>query len=457
MALVFRASSGLVSDLLSLTGYSIPSPIVHVLHASPSNFLHFFFSSRASIRCGTGLFVTDDLLKPGASMVSLVSLAHSLAGLAMKHGRALTVQTSAPGVIRGRNRPTRLVAAVPIIVNSPPDSEALPLQIGALLVGAESGPLSDDFVDAIKHLATSIAPAMMTIAFPTVSRLTYLLHLRDHDASYMEEEDLQDLPLDVARPMGTAAMLQQVHHRSTEGDRGVMGETPDRQGKNREENVRVRKGIGKDPLFEARGGTERLESQRHNGDMGMESEISLAGSTAIGTETLNAALHNALQRKGGLEPLPAEGPSLAEPSVQLTAASSHAERKIERKARRGIETKSGRSQASRIASIWAAPLWCLSIVLLQSWTVFLPSLLLSTLVLLYFFSRPSSRDTAIVDSVTGVIIVIGIVIWVLAHWIGTQVVCVDGSEDWSLYASASCSTVLSMAFSWFAHRALMQP
>jgi hypothetical protein len=46
---------------------------------------------RASLRCGTGLFVTDNLLQPGPFTLSVVSLNNSLAGMAMKQGEPVSI------------------------------------------------------------------------------------------------------------------------------------------------------------------------------------------------------------------------------------------------------------------------------------------------------------------------------------------------------------------------------
>ncbi len=46
------------------------------------------------MRCGSGLFVTDDLLRPGAMEgIKLVGLHSSMAGLAMKEGVPVSVDT----------------------------------------------------------------------------------------------------------------------------------------------------------------------------------------------------------------------------------------------------------------------------------------------------------------------------------------------------------------------------
>lgn len=159
---------------------------------------------RASIRCGTGLFVTDDLLRPGYSMVSLVSLKYSLAGLAMKQGTALTVRLPPGSNSFGNVVPTRIVACVPAAVAPPQGTAYRPLQIGALLVGS-SGELTPELKNGIARLATASGPALLTIGLGKVQHLSHLLSLRDADAEYIgAEEDLQDLPLEVARPHPSA-------------------------------------------------------------------------------------------------------------------------------------------------------------------------------------------------------------------------------------------------------------
>lgn len=159
---------------------------------------------RATVRCGSGLFVTDDLLRPGYSMVSLVSLKYSLAGLAMKQGRPLTVRLPSGSSSFGAAAPTRIVACAPISIPPPAGANYAPLQVGALLVGSP-GDLSVNIKAGLSRLAGMAGPALLTIGLSRVQHLSHLLSLRDADAEYIGlEEDLQDLPIEVARPQQSA-------------------------------------------------------------------------------------------------------------------------------------------------------------------------------------------------------------------------------------------------------------
>ena len=136
-------------------------------------------------------------------MVSLVSLKYSLAGLAMKQGTALTVRLPPGSTSFGAVAPTRLAACVPVAVAPPQGTSYRPLQIGALLVGC-SGEITPELKNGLARLAAASGPALLTIGLAKVQHLGHLLSLRDADAEYIgAEEDLQDLPLEVARPYNT--------------------------------------------------------------------------------------------------------------------------------------------------------------------------------------------------------------------------------------------------------------
>jgi hypothetical protein len=133
-------------------------------------------------------------------MVSLVSLKYSLAGLAMKQGRPLTVRLPSGSSSFGAAAPTRTVACAPISIPPPTNASYAPLQVGALLVGSP-GDLSVHIKAGLSRLAGMAGPALLTIGLSRVQHLSHLLSLRDADAEYIGlEEDLQDLPIEVSRP-----------------------------------------------------------------------------------------------------------------------------------------------------------------------------------------------------------------------------------------------------------------
>ena len=162
-------------------------------------------SRRAAVRCGTGLFVTDDLLRTGYSMVSLVSLRHSLAGMAMKQGQAFQMRVpnfGSPAVTWGPAA-TRTVACVPITIAAPGGTDMRPLQVGAFLLGCTAAPVDAPLGAGIERLASAAGPALLTVRLGRVKHFAYLLSLRDHDLHFVgAEEDMQDLPVEINRPPG---------------------------------------------------------------------------------------------------------------------------------------------------------------------------------------------------------------------------------------------------------------
>ena len=175
-----------------------------ILLQNISKMLLFCFR-RACIRCGTGLFVTDNLLQSGFSMVTLVSLKYSLAGLAMKQGIPLTVRLPAGSTSFGGTLATRIVACVPAAVPAPPGTAYRPLQVGTILIGSPKE-LSPGVKSHLAQLASVAGPALLSLGLSQVQHLSELLSLRDADAEYIgAEEDLQDLPWDVVRPQQTPA------------------------------------------------------------------------------------------------------------------------------------------------------------------------------------------------------------------------------------------------------------
>jgi len=136
-------------------------------------------------------------------MLSIVSLKHSLAGIAMKeaHPVQLLIPAGAASTQPGPAS-SRVVACVPVFI-PPPEAETYkPLAVGALLFGAVEeipGPLGV----GILKLAGASGPALFTVGLGRVKHLSHLLSLRDHDAEYVgAQEDMQDLPLEISRPGG---------------------------------------------------------------------------------------------------------------------------------------------------------------------------------------------------------------------------------------------------------------
>jgi hypothetical protein len=154
-----------------------------------------------SLRCGTGLFVTDDLLQQGHTLISVVSLRNSLAGVAMKQGRPLLIP-----LFPFTPSATATVACVPVSVPAPDGTGYRPLYVGALMVGTAGGGVSAPLAAGLASLSRRLGPALLTVGLASVQHLAHLLSLRDQDAAlFGEEEELQDLPADVPRPARTPA------------------------------------------------------------------------------------------------------------------------------------------------------------------------------------------------------------------------------------------------------------
>jgi hypothetical protein len=164
----------------------------YLLTSVPSSILSSPDEYRASIRCGAGLFVTEDLLRAGHSMLSLVSLKRSLAGLAMQQGRPLTVHLPHASAIAGA---TTLLIALPIAIRPLHNIQCAPLQIGAFLMGAR-GSVSAPQLQELERLAATAGPAFVSLALPRLSSLAHILPLKSSDEeAFLSEDDWEGLPL----------------------------------------------------------------------------------------------------------------------------------------------------------------------------------------------------------------------------------------------------------------------
>lgn len=158
------------------------------------------------MRCGTGLFVSDDLLRPGAIELSLVSLRRSMAGLAMAQRRP--VAFAVPG---GAAASTRQVLCMPVALQPTSSSSSgsdggqtapsgssqdadPPLYVGALMVGAAAaggGAASSPppLWAPLAALAGAAAPYLLLLGLEQASQMGELLRLHAADAGSCSSED----------------------------------------------------------------------------------------------------------------------------------------------------------------------------------------------------------------------------------------------------------------------------
>ena len=154
---------------------------------------------RVSLRSGTGLFVTDNLLYPGYCMIHLVSLKSSLSAVCMKEGNM--VQMKLPEELS--SGATRLILAVPVVVQAPEGEAFKPLIVGSIIAGFGEKELDTEVVHNLEAMSQYLGTPLLTVGMGYVSRLAHLLKLRDQDSQFIgAEESLQDLPWDIPRPPG---------------------------------------------------------------------------------------------------------------------------------------------------------------------------------------------------------------------------------------------------------------
>ena len=156
---------------------------------------------RVSLRSGTGLFVTDNLLQEGYSMISLVSLKNSLSAHCMKLGSMLELKIPDGFAYEcDQEDKARVIGIAPAPV--PCDRNDSPEHfIGTLIVGMRTSQLDEVTMDRIQSLGDALGESLLTVGVSNVSHLAHLLSIRDQDSQFIgAEEALQDLPLDVPRP-----------------------------------------------------------------------------------------------------------------------------------------------------------------------------------------------------------------------------------------------------------------
>jgi len=156
---------------------------------------------RVSLRSGTGLFVTDNLLQEGYSMINLVSLKNSLSAHCMKLGSLLELKIPDGFAYEcDQEDKARVIGIAPAPVPSDRTGSG-EHYIGTLIVGMTTTQLDEVTMDRIQSLGDALGESLMTVGVSNVSHLAHLLSIRDQDSQFIgAEEALQDLPLDVPRP-----------------------------------------------------------------------------------------------------------------------------------------------------------------------------------------------------------------------------------------------------------------
>lgn len=161
-----------------------------------------------------GLFVSDDLLQSGQLDLSVASLQHSLAGVAMSHGRPVVVATPAshtrPSVaqvicmpVGSLLAPSGLSSGDTTTTTTKPAGGTV-VYVGALMVGvaesAAAGPPPLLWL-RLEALAAAAAPYCLILAATKAAEMGQLLRLRAADCCCCPEGDpLQDLPLQACTP-----------------------------------------------------------------------------------------------------------------------------------------------------------------------------------------------------------------------------------------------------------------
>lgn len=177
------------------------------------------------MRCGTGLFVSQDLLQAGSNELSVVSLKNSLAGVAMAQGR--TVVVAAPATSQAAPSAAQ-VLCVPVAVapataggsgrGAPPEAAAAasaatstaaaasgaqyrPIYVGALMAGvADGGGAPPQLWERLQALAEAAPPYFLLLGLTKAADMAEMLKLRAADCSCCAEDELQDMPLSACTP-----------------------------------------------------------------------------------------------------------------------------------------------------------------------------------------------------------------------------------------------------------------
>ncbi len=189
------------------------------------------------MRCGTGLFISGDLLCPGPIELSLVSLRNSMAGLAM--ARRQPVVVTAP--VAGAAGSARQVVCLPVALHptsngsdggqptspSSTHDSCPPLYVGALMVGAGAAggsvqPAPPDLWAGLQALAGAVAPYLLLLGLEQAEQMGDLLRLGSAEAlscSSDEAEPPDDATLEAPhRGLGGAgsALTPDAHGPSSE-------------------------------------------------------------------------------------------------------------------------------------------------------------------------------------------------------------------------------------------------
>ena len=191
------------------------------------------------MRCGAGLFVSDDLLQPGHIALAVASLHNSLAGVAIAKRQpvAVTAAGAAGGSATAHQPRTKHVLCMPAGLRSE-QSAALPaaaaggsgqpegsasklastsaasagrlcsgdaprhMYVGALMVGCDAAAPPAELWLALAALADAAAPYLLVLGITKVTDMADLLRLRAVDCACCadEEDPLQDMPLEACAP-----------------------------------------------------------------------------------------------------------------------------------------------------------------------------------------------------------------------------------------------------------------
>jgi hypothetical protein len=152
---------------------------------------------RASLRSGSGLFVTDNLLHQGRCMKNLVSFQNSLSAECMERGDLVVLPPSvAPYGTDQTVGNQNSIAAIPAMAHGKP--------IGAIIVGAPENYLEGDVLNDLNTLAEYLGEILELVGQCHVSHMADLLALREQDSAvFGAEESLQDLPMNTSYPFGS--------------------------------------------------------------------------------------------------------------------------------------------------------------------------------------------------------------------------------------------------------------
>lgn len=152
---------------------------------------------RASLRSGSGLFVTDNLLHQGRCMTNLVSFENSLSAECMELGDIVVLHPS--GTPYGAEKASgnqSCIAAIPAMAHGK--------AIGAIIVGGPERDLQGRVLDDLHTLAEYLGEVLELVGQYNVSHMSDLLALREQDSEvFGAEESLQDLPINVSYPLGS--------------------------------------------------------------------------------------------------------------------------------------------------------------------------------------------------------------------------------------------------------------